>query len=141
MRPSVVSSEPSQVRSQSTDCGLKDVLADLIPEKQKEVKEFRAQHGNFVVGEVTVDMVSWKLTWTGWLCVCMYVQDRVEILYEGPVVCVNGCLGYEDCRTLWALNCLLMYCCVMCTCDTCARLKDSHIHMYMFIRQEHFLLV
>jgi len=41
--------------SESTN--LKDVLADLIPEEQKKVKEFRAQHGNDVVGSVTVDMM------------------------------------------------------------------------------------
>ena len=49
-----------QVRQESTDCGLKDILAEIIPEKQKEVKEFRSQHGNFVVGEVNIDMVSVK---------------------------------------------------------------------------------
>ena len=37
---------------------IKEKLAAIIPEKQKEVKEFRAQHGNTVVGEVSVDMVS-----------------------------------------------------------------------------------
>ena len=41
---------------------MKQILAELIPEKQKEVKEFRGKHGNFVVGEVTVDMVSTSLT-------------------------------------------------------------------------------
>lgn len=45
------------VRHKSTDCGLKEILAEIIPEKQKEVKEFRAKHGGFVVGEVTVDMM------------------------------------------------------------------------------------
>ena len=37
---------------------LKTILADLLPSKQAEVKEFRSQHGSKVVGEVTVDMVS-----------------------------------------------------------------------------------
>ena len=37
---------------------LKTILADLLPRKQAEVKEFRSQHGSKVVGEVTVDMVS-----------------------------------------------------------------------------------
>lgn len=50
-----------QTRHESTDSGLKDILAKIIPEKQKEVKEFRAQHGNFVVGEVNIDMVSHQL--------------------------------------------------------------------------------
>ena len=64
-----------QVRHESSDCGLKDVLADIIPEKQKEVKEFRAQHGSFVVGEVTIDMVSlaklhvYEIIWNFGLCV------------------------------------------------------------------------
>ena len=40
------------------DSGLKQALAELIPKKQKEVKEFRAQHGGFVVGDVNIDMVS-----------------------------------------------------------------------------------
>ncbi len=38
---------------------MKDILSDIIPAKQKEVKEFRANHGSFVAGEVTVDMVRW----------------------------------------------------------------------------------
>lgn len=37
---------------------LKDVLADLIPEQQQIVKDFRGRHGSTKVGEVTVDMVS-----------------------------------------------------------------------------------
>ena len=36
---------------------LKDVLEKKIPEKQKEVIEFRKAHGNTKVGEVSVDMV------------------------------------------------------------------------------------
>lgn len=40
---------------------LKDVLAALIPEKQKEVAEFRKEYGKSKVGEVTVDMVRIKL--------------------------------------------------------------------------------
>lgn len=36
---------------------LKDVLADLIPEKQKEVVALRKEYGNTKVGEVTLDMV------------------------------------------------------------------------------------
>lgn len=36
---------------------LKDVLASIIPEKQKEIAEFRKQYGSSKVGEVTVDMV------------------------------------------------------------------------------------
>ncbi|XP_019851213.1 PREDICTED: probable citrate synthase 2, mitochondrial [Amphimedon queenslandica] len=36
---------------------IKERLAAIIPEKQKEVKEFRAQYGNTPVGEVTVDMM------------------------------------------------------------------------------------
>jgi citrate synthase len=36
---------------------LKEVLARLIPEKQKEVKEFRQQHGSTKIGDITVDMV------------------------------------------------------------------------------------
>lgn len=48
-----------QVRQQSSyQSDLKTILADLVPKKQAEVKEFRSQHGSKVVGEVTVDMVS-----------------------------------------------------------------------------------
>ena len=36
---------------------MKQILSEIIPEKQKEVKEFRAKHGGFVVGDVSVDMV------------------------------------------------------------------------------------
>lgn len=39
---------------------LKDVLEKIVPEKQKEVSEFRKQFGATKVGEVTVDMVSSK---------------------------------------------------------------------------------
>lgn len=43
-------------RNTST-CGLKDRLEDLIPKKQAQIKEFRKTAGNTVVGEVTVDMM------------------------------------------------------------------------------------
>ena len=36
---------------------LKDVLANMVPEKQAEVKKFRQEHGKTKVGEVNVDMV------------------------------------------------------------------------------------
>lgn len=36
---------------------MKQILAEIIPEKQKEVKAFRANSGGMVVGDVTVDMV------------------------------------------------------------------------------------
>lgn len=39
-------------------CGLKERLEELVPQKQKEVKEFREKHGEVVVGKVTVNMVS-----------------------------------------------------------------------------------
>jgi len=35
---------------------LKDRLHDLIPQKQEEVKKFRAEHGNKPLGQTTVDM-------------------------------------------------------------------------------------
>lgn len=46
-----------QARFESTDSGLKQILSEIIPEKQKEVKEFRQQHGSFGMGEVTIDQV------------------------------------------------------------------------------------
>uniref|UniRef100_A0A0B7AX99 Citrate synthase n=1 Tax=Arion vulgaris TaxID=1028688 RepID=A0A0B7AX99_9EUPU len=49
--PSAVSCR--QVSSSS----LKDALESIIPEKQKEVIEFRKQYGSTKVGEVTVDMM------------------------------------------------------------------------------------
>ena len=45
-------------QNSSYQSDLKTILADLLPSKQAEVKEFRSQHGSKVVGEVTVDMVS-----------------------------------------------------------------------------------
>ena len=36
---------------------LKDVVEQKVIEKQNEVKEFRASHGETKVGEVTVNMV------------------------------------------------------------------------------------
>ncbi|XP_041367211.1 probable citrate synthase 2, mitochondrial isoform X2 [Gigantopelta aegis] len=44
-------------RNSSTSTDLKSVLAEKIPEKQKEVVELRKQHGNTKVGDVTVDMM------------------------------------------------------------------------------------
>lgn len=41
-------------------CGLKERMHDLIPGMQKEVKEFRAEHGSAVIGEVTVDQVQFS---------------------------------------------------------------------------------
>lgn len=38
---------------------LKDVLATLIPKEQAKIKNFRQQHGNTTIGQITVDMVSW----------------------------------------------------------------------------------
>ena len=73
----------SQARHESSDCGLKQILAEIIPEKQKQVKEFRASKGSFVVGEVNVDMVSVCV-----LCVCV------------RVVCVCACV------------CMLCVCCM-----------------------------
>ena len=39
-------------------CGLKERLEELVPQKQNEVKEFRQKDGEVVVGKVTVNMVS-----------------------------------------------------------------------------------
>ncbi|KAL2314804.1 putative citrate synthase, mitochondrial [Schizosaccharomyces pombe] len=36
---------------------LKDRLAELIPEKQAEIKKFRAEHGQDVIGEVTINQM------------------------------------------------------------------------------------
>lgn len=44
-------------RHESTECGMKQILSEIIPEKQKQVKEFRANHGSMSVGDVTVDMM------------------------------------------------------------------------------------
>ncbi|XP_069110783.1 citrate synthase, mitochondrial-like [Argopecten irradians] len=41
----------------SSSTNLKDVLADVIPEKQKEVVELRKKYGDKVVGEVTLNMI------------------------------------------------------------------------------------
>ncbi|XP_005106615.1 citrate synthase, mitochondrial [Aplysia californica] len=47
----------SLVGCRQSSTNLKDVLEKIIPEKQKEVQEFRKQHGSTKVGEVTVDMM------------------------------------------------------------------------------------
>ncbi|BFZ01452.1 hypothetical protein BsWGS_04491 [Bradybaena similaris] len=44
-------------RQLSSSTNLRDVLEKIIPEKQKEVIEFRKQYGGTKVGEVTVDMM------------------------------------------------------------------------------------
>ncbi|RUS80232.1 hypothetical protein EGW08_011997 [Elysia chlorotica] len=44
-------------RQASTSTNLKDVMEKIIPEKQKEVIEFRKKYGGAKVGEVTVDMM------------------------------------------------------------------------------------
>jgi len=43
-------------RHESTN--LKEVLAQKIPIEAENVKNFRKEHGNTKIGEVTVDMVS-----------------------------------------------------------------------------------
>lgn len=47
-----------QLSDASTD--LKAVLAAKVPKEQERVKNFRKTHGNDKVGEVTVDMVSYR---------------------------------------------------------------------------------
>ncbi|KAI0231757.1 putative citrate synthase 1, mitochondrial [Lamellibrachia satsuma] len=47
----------SSIRFASDSTNLKDVMANLVPEFQKTVKDFRSKHGNTKVGEVTVDMM------------------------------------------------------------------------------------
>ncbi|GFO04970.1 citrate synthase [Plakobranchus ocellatus] len=47
----------SHCRHVSSSTNLKDVMEKLIPEKQKEIVEFRKKHGSSKVGEVTVDMM------------------------------------------------------------------------------------
>ena len=44
-------------RQSSSTTNLKDALANLIPEKQKEVVALRKEYGNKKVGEVTLDMI------------------------------------------------------------------------------------
>uniref|UniRef100_A0A8D1TVS9 Citrate synthase n=1 Tax=Sus scrofa TaxID=9823 RepID=A0A8D1TVS9_PIG len=41
----------------ASSTNLKDILADLIPKEQARIKTFRQQHGNTVVGQITVDMM------------------------------------------------------------------------------------
>lgn len=43
--------------SRQSSTNLKDVMEKIIPEKQKEIIEFRKAHGGTKVGEVTVDMM------------------------------------------------------------------------------------
>uniref|UniRef100_A0AC35U048 Citrate synthase n=1 Tax=Rhabditophanes sp. KR3021 TaxID=114890 RepID=A0AC35U048_9BILA len=50
----VISSQ-AQMSSESTN--LKEVLAQKIPEHNKKVKEFRAQHGSTVIQQVNIDMI------------------------------------------------------------------------------------
>ncbi|XP_063964568.1 probable citrate synthase 2, mitochondrial [Lytechinus pictus] len=45
------------VRNASESTDLREVLARQIPEKQKEVKEFRKECGSKVIGEIQVDML------------------------------------------------------------------------------------
>ena len=44
---------------------LKETLARLVPEKRSEVQEFRKQHGDTKIGDVTVGMVctAYKQLW------------------------------------------------------------------------------
>jgi len=44
-------------RFASTSNNLKEVVANLIPGMQSQVKEFRAKHGGHVVGQVTIDQM------------------------------------------------------------------------------------
>lgn len=47
----------SVIGSRNSSTNLKDVMEKKIPEKQKEVIEFRKAHGATKVGEITVDMM------------------------------------------------------------------------------------
>ena len=78
------------------------------------MKEFRAQHGNFVVGEVTIDMVSLAKK-----CVCESESGYVE---SWPVY-VNGCPGLPCYAITVAFVFMLCGACVMRTCIACARLR------------------
>lgn len=42
--------------SNHTGTNLKQRLAEIIPQKQEEIKKFKAEHKDFVLGEVTIDM-------------------------------------------------------------------------------------
>ncbi|CAL1546540.1 unnamed protein product [Lymnaea stagnalis] len=53
----IATSTSGSCRQASSSTNLKDVLEKIIPEKQKEVVEFRKQFGNTKVGEVTIDMM------------------------------------------------------------------------------------
>ncbi|CAI9741922.1 citrate synthase, mitochondrial-like [Octopus vulgaris] len=57
MRKNIQHLKQCKIRTFTTapSTNLKDVLEKKIPEKQKEVIEFRKQHGNTKIGEVTVD--------------------------------------------------------------------------------------
>ena len=86
-----------QVRHECTyQSDLKTILADLVPQKQAEVKEFRSQHGSNVVGEVTVDMVS------------MY-----EYCYMYNTVCV--CVCVSPFHSLFSVYCMEKS--MLCTCN------------------------
>lgn len=41
----------------SSSNNLKDIMSNIVPEEQKKVKEFRKQHGNFKMCEVTIDQM------------------------------------------------------------------------------------
>ena len=114
--PSPPPPPPPQVRHESTDCGLKDVLADIIPEKQKEVKEFRAQHGSFVVGEVTIDMVSLAK------CVCVCVCDCIRLQSWPLCICIWLPRATLVCH-YYSLCVHLVYISLSFTCIACARLR------------------
>jgi len=47
----------SRSYAEASNNNLKDVLANLVPEQQNLVKNFRKKHGGTKVGEVTVDMM------------------------------------------------------------------------------------
>lgn len=47
--------------SQAETLSLKENLYRIVPEKQKEVAEFRKQYGDKSLGEYTVDQVSFLL--------------------------------------------------------------------------------
>eukprot|EP00106_Octopus_bimaculoides_P011928 XP_014779370.1 PREDICTED: citrate synthase, mitochondrial-like [Octopus bimaculoides] len=59
MRKNIQHLKQCKIRTFTTapSTNLKDVLEKKIPEKQKEVIEFRKQYGNTKIGEVTVDQV------------------------------------------------------------------------------------
>ncbi|XP_077979337.1 putative citrate synthase 1, mitochondrial [Glandiceps talaboti] len=75
------------VRHKSDSSDLKDVMHDLVPKHVSEVREFRKQFGNKVIGEVQVDMLYGGMRGIkGLVCETSHLDPELGIEFRGYTI-------------------------------------------------------